>query len=250
MMRWAILLGLIALLNAGCGGPENPERQAAAQANGQPSQPEVPVVAQANGQPAQPAAPAVAQVTGQPSQPKAPAPAPVPAQPEVEIFPAVPRHPAAAEHQIDLHQRASMIGKGDTAAQVLAWYAAELPGRGWKAEPTALPADKVLLFSKDGEYLSISGHDLTSEMGTLLWFHLRPTREVAEAQAIQIAASTHRTELPWSPEFFPEFETERYGAGVKHPVWALNATAPRSLVTVWVNAITAEAFRIMQASDY
>lgn len=84
----------------------------------------------------------------------------------------------------------------------------------------------------------------------MIHFHLRQTREVTEAQAIQIADSSHRTERPWTPEFIPDFETERYGAGLKHPVWAVRAEAPRSLAIVWVDAFTAEPFRVMQASDY
>lgn len=127
---------------------------------------------------------------------------------------------------------------------MLAWYQAALLATGWKEEATGLPPDLVMLFSTEGKYLSISGHNASHDQGSILWFHLRTTKEVTQDEAVLIAKNTHRVQAEWTATLLRDFAMERYGASVKHLVWMVEASPGND--AVWVDAITAEAFRIRE----
>lgn len=168
---------------------------------------------------------------------------PVP-QPLEYLLPLVPLYPGASDHVVLADQRADIQVRGEAAAKVLGWYRAALPAHGWEEEQTGLPPEMVLLFSREGEYLSLAGHDWADGQGSVLWFHLRTTREVTEEAALAIARNTHRVEAEWTATLLRDFDRERYGAGGKHPVWMVEALPGND--AVWVDAVTAEPFRIRE----
>lgn len=239
-MRGVLLPLLIALLLAGCAAvPAGSPRPADPPPPSEPAQP-----AGANPPTAQPAAP-VAPAT-QPAAPALP-------EPTVDLFPLVPRHPAAKEDSIETNQRVSMVIKGAKVGDLLAWYATQLEQRGWQPAESVLPPERVLLFAREGRYLSIVAYDITDrETAALLRLALRSVSEVTQAEAAAIASNTHQGVEPeqWIPTYIPDFESDIYGVSLKHPVWELKRVRERSTVTVWIDAITAEAFRIGEASDY
>lgn len=165
-------------------------------------------------------------------------------QPTAYLFPSVPLYPLTTTHGVLPDQRASIQVKEEIAAKVLAWYQAALLATGWKEEATGLPPDLVMLFSTEGKYLSISGHNASHDQGSILWFHLRTTKEVTQDEAVLIAKNTHRVQAEWTATLLRDFAMERYGASVKHLVWMVEASPGND--AVWVDAITAEAFRIRE----
>lgn len=184
-------------------------------------------------------------VTGENCWGTGPMPPTVPA-PLIPIYQAVPRHPGAAAHSCVAVDRCSFSVTDPTAEQVLDWYGAELEGLGWRGIHSPVPDALARRFTRGDEYLSISARSL--ERKTLVWLHLRKTPEVTVEEAIAIAGATHRTAgIKWVAEYVASFESDRYG--VSHPVWVVEATFPRSSVTVWVDALTAEPFRIRQSDD-
>lgn len=136
------------------------------------------------------------------------------------------------------------------ASEVLSWYASELSQQGWETVPTGLPSDRVLLVTRGGQYLSLSASDLAGELSSgrsVVWFSLRSGPEVTEQQALSAAIMVNNPDPPaeWTAEYIPEFESDRYGAGVKHPVWKVEGRREGTLrLVVYVDAITAEPFRV------
>lgn len=167
-----------------------------------------------------------------------------PQRPAEELLSQVPRHPLTTSHVVLPDQRASIRVDGERAAEVLAWYQKVMPAGGWKAESTGLPAEMVLLFSKEGRFLSIAGHDAMQNQSSVIWFHQRPTREVTRDQAVAIARNTHQVEAEWTATLIPDLEMPRFGAGARHPVWMVEALPGND--AVWVDAITAEPFQVRQ----
>jgi hypothetical protein len=188
-------------------------------------------------------------VTGEDCWAVGPMPEAVPAA-LVPIYHAVPRHPAAAEHECIAVERCSFMVTGAGAEQVLDWYEAELEGLGWRSIHSRVPDRLARRFARGEAYLSISAFPWENRTGVRL--HRRQTPEVTMTEAIAIAGAIHRNvaEKEWVAEYVAEFDSGRYGDGVRHPVWTLEARFPRSSVTVWVDALTAEPFRIRQSSDY
>lgn len=165
-------------------------------------------------------------------------------QPEEQLLPAVPRYPLVATSGMLPGRRHYLEVRGDTPANVLTWYETELLATGWRLESTDLPPDQVLLFSKEGSYLSLSGHRSRQDRSAILRFHLRSTREVTQAEAILIAKGTHQTEAEWRATLLRDYEMNRYGIGFKHPVWMVEALPGND--AVWVDALTGEPVAIRQ----
>lgn len=160
------------------------------------------------------------------------------------VFPGVPKHPGAEGHELATPQRAHMRVPDKAAADVLSWYRSNLSSPGWKAVPTVLPPDSVLLVSKDGQYLSLSAHDAPGG-AAVVWFHLRSTPEVTEDEAIAIASTTDHSPVQWTASYTSEFESDGHTDGRKQPVWVVKGQQEGTVrVVLNVDAITAEPFQI------
>lgn len=224
---------LIAAILAGCASPRSVAPQQSAS-----SAPDAPVKS----------------ASPTPVTPEGPAPAAPVIEPVVdtreEILPGVPLPSGTAAHNCVSTDRCFAQIQGGQATTLSEWYTSTLVERGWKPEPLSLASTTVLLFSKDGAYLSLSVRQ--SDPSVVVWFHRRATPQVTQAEAVQVASETHRLDDPtnWVARFVPDFDSERYGAGVTDPVWEVEARFPRSSVTVWVDTITAEPFRIRQSDDF
>lgn len=165
-------------------------------------------------------------------------------QPVEYLFPLVPLYPEASAHSVIPSHRAFVQLRGAAAAKALAWYQSLMLADGWRREETGLPSDTALLFSMEGQYLSISGHETPHDQGSVLWFHLRTTKEITQDEAVAIAKETHRVQADWTATRIQDDELERYALGVRHPVWMVEAAPGND--AVWVDAITAEPSRIRQ----
>jgi hypothetical protein len=164
-------------------------------------------------------------------------------EPTEYLFPFVPLYPAASKHAVHADQRAIMNIAEEEASRVVAWYQGRMQTAGWREEDTGSPLDKVLLFTRDGRYVSIAGHDAPGG-GSVMWLHMRTTKEVTEQDALTIARNTHRIEAEWTATLVRDFEREDGDTIYKRPVWVVKAEPGND--AVWVDAITAEPFRIRQ----
>jgi hypothetical protein len=162
-----------------------------------------------------------------------------------DVFPGVPRHPGAEAHGLATPPRAYIRVRSMGAAEVLSWYRSNLSRQGWRAGPTVLPADRVLVVTKDGQYLSLSAHD-APDGSAVVWFHLRSAAEVTADEAIVVASASDHTPVQWTASYISEFESNRwYADGTKHPVWTVTGQQEGIVrVVVNVDAITAEPFQI------
>jgi hypothetical protein len=153
--------------------------------------------------------------------------------------------PASVPSELATAPRSAYIRVPDkTAAELLSWYRPNLSSQGWRAVPTVLPPDRVLLVFKDGQYLSLSAHDV-SIGGAVVWFHLRSTPEVTADEAVTIASDTDHSPVQWTASYTSEFGFDEQRDERKHPMWTVKGQREGMVrVVVYVDAITAEPIRI------
>lgn len=163
------------------------------------------------------------------------------------LLPSVPLHPAAAMVLRGPGDIPGMHVRGSTAGATLDWYMVELPLRGWEPSPVSLPDDRVLRFSREGQFLSLSADEGPDGL-VVVWADLRSTPEVAEEQALAMADAVHGPTVDWAAEYVADFEADWYG-GVAAPVWRVEGRKPDSdaRVVVWVDALTAVPRRVMES---
>lgn len=130
-----------------------------------------------------------------------------PPEPTEDLFPSVPLYPTAVEHQVLADQRAFMRILDRKPGTVLAWYEARMRALGSAEVEISAPQNKVLLLAKDGKYVSIAG-DRAPDGGSVIWLHLRTTKEIWEKDAHMIAQNTHHTEAHWTAMLIRDFTRE------------------------------------------
>lgn len=146
-----------------------------------------------------------------------------------------PTHPAFLDHLPFSEGRYLSRARDVTAADLLAWYRAEMPASGWEALPAP---DRALLFRKGEMFLSLAAAD-EPDGTAVMWSHLRGTAEVPEDAAVRIV----RARYPESREnqWVATYLADGAGSGADSPVWEVRGLRDGKVwVTAWVDAVTAE----------
>lgn len=146
-----------------------------------------------------------------------------------------PTHPAFVDHLPYSEGRYLSRASGVTAAELLAWYRAEMPAQGWESLPAP---DRALLFRKGEMFLSLSAADEPDGMAAM-WSHTRPTAEVSEEAAIRIARARYPENA--ANQWAAAYRADGAGPGTESPAWEVKGRlVGKGEVTAWVDAVTAE----------